>query len=79
MDSFSGSDDTAVVSILLTVSLNFSRLLQGEMAENQASSQSPIFFHPIQDGNCHSQSDIEYPRILGIPVPKSLVMWVSPH
>ena len=49
------------------------------MAENQASSQSPIFFLPVEDGDCRCQSDIEYPRVLGIPVPKSLVMWVISH
>ena len=36
-------------------------------------------FRLAEDGNCRSQSDIEYPRVLGIPVPKSLVIWVSPH
>ena len=49
------------------------------MAENQASSQFPILFHLVEDGNYRSQSDIEYPRVLGIPVPKSQVIWVSPH
>ena len=48
------------------------------MAENQASSQSPIFFRLVEDGNCRSLSDIEYPCVLDIPVPKSLVIWVSP-
>ena len=48
------------------------------MAENQASSQFPVFFHLVEDGDCRSQSDIEYPRVLGIYVPKSGVICVSP-
>ena len=47
------------------------------MAENKASSQSAIFFRLAEDGDCFSQSDIEYPCVLGIPVPKSLVIWVT--
>ena len=35
------------------------------MAENQASSQFPIFFRLVKDGDCHSQSDIEYSPVLG--------------
>ena len=49
-----------------------------EMAENQAFSQSSIFFRLLEDGDCHSQSaDIEYPHVLDIPVPKLLVIRVS--
>ena len=41
------------------------------MAEIQATSQSPIFFRLVEDGDRRCESD------LGIPVPKSLVIWVS--
>ena len=35
------------------------------------------YFHGIFIGvRCHS--DISRPRVLGIPIPKALVMWVSP-
>ena len=42
------------------------------MAEIQASSQSPIFFRLVEDGDRRCESD------LGIPVPKSLVIWGIP-
>ena len=41
------------------------------MAEIQASSQTPIFLRLVENGDRRGQSD------LGIPVHKSLVIWVS--
>ena len=55
MNSSSGSGNTAVVSILLTVTLNFSdwrRWLKVRLVH------SPHFFRLVEDGDRLSQSDI---------------------